>query len=132
MSGRRGCTLVALGALACGRPALPTPDREPPVALNAVSPIQYPPRLFDQRVEGDVVLRMFADSSGRLAPESTQVVESSGSAALDSAALTGAQRLRFAPARRHGQAVAAAFLQLIEFRHPQGGTPLGSPDADPR
>ena len=31
-----------------GSPGVP-PDQEPPVALNADSPIQYPPRLYDQR-----------------------------------------------------------------------------------
>lgn len=100
------------------------------MALNGDSPIQYPARLFDQRVEGDVVLRLFVDSTGRLAPESSKVAESSGYSALDSAALSGARRLRFAPARRHGLPVAAAFLQPIEFRHPaaSGAAITGTPD----
>lgn len=101
-----------------GAAANAPPDQEPPVALNADSPIQYPPKLYDQRVDGDVVLRLFVDSTGRLAPESSKVAESSGYPALDSAALTGVKKLRFAPARRHGLAVAAAFLQPVEFRHP--------------
>jgi TonB family protein len=106
------------------------PDQEPPVALNGDSPIQYPPRLYDQKVEGDVVLRLYVDSTGRLAPESSRVVDPSGYSALDSAALTGARRLRFAPARRHGLPIATAFLQAIEFRHPQAGasTLRGEPD----
>ena len=101
------------------------------MALNSESPIQYPPRLFDQRVEGDVVLRLFLDSTGRLAPDSSRVAESSGYPALDSAALAGAKRLRFAPARRRGVPVATMFLQPIEFRHPEGGVLQGSPDANP-
>ncbi len=105
------------------------PDQEPPVALNADSPVQYPPALFDQKVEGDVVLRLFIDSAGRLAPESTRVAESSGYPALDSAALAGAQKLRYAPAKRRGVAVATPFLQPIEFRHPEGAVLKGSPDA---
>ena len=138
---RRRAALLLVAALACGRPSppveqhasepAPPPDQEPPVALNSESPIQYPPRLFDQRVEGDVVLRLFIDSTGRLAPESSRVAESSGYPALDSAALTGAKRLRFAPARRRGVPVATAFLQPIEFRHPEGGALQGSPDASP-
>jgi TonB family protein len=112
------------------QPAAP-PDQEAPVPLNGEAPIQYPPRLFDQRVEGEVVLRLFADSTGRLKAESSKVAESSGYPALDSAALAGAQRLRFAPARRRGLPVAAAFLQPIEFRHPQGQAIEGSPDATP-
>jgi TonB family protein len=126
--------VCALGLAACRKaPPTPegsraaatndTPDQEPPVALNANSPIQYPPKLYDQKVDGDVVLRLFVDSTGRLAPESTKVAESSGYPALDSAALTGVKKLRFAPGRRHGLAVATAFLQPIEFRHP--GAPGG-------
>jgi TonB family protein len=109
------------------------PDQEPPVALNADSPIQYPPRLYDQKVEGDVLLRLFVDSTGRLAPESSRVAESSGYPALDSAALGGAKKLHFAPARRHGLPVAAAFLQPIEFRHPaaSGAVTRGAPDTVP-
>ena len=135
--------LLAVGPAGCrqappaeqsgsGAPGVP-PDQEPPVALNADSPIQYPPRLYDQKVEGDVMLRLFVDSVGRLLPESSRVAESSGYPALDSAALTGARKLRFAPARRHGLSIATAFLQPIEFRHPQavggaGALSKGEPD----
>src|SRR5881409_2296174 len=133
--------LLAVGPAGCrqappaeqsgsGTPGVP-PDQEPPVSLNADSPIQYPPRLFDQKVEGDVVLRLFADSTGRVVPESSRVAESSGYPALDSAAISGAKRLRFAPARRRGIPVATAFLQPIEFRHPQGDALQGSPGAGP-
>jgi len=134
---------VALSAVAaCGKPApppqqaasapAPPADEEPPVALNADSPVQYPPRLFDRRVEGDVVLRLFVDSTGHVVPESSRVGESSGYPALDSAALAGAKKLRYAPARRRGAPVATAFLQRIEFRHPQGNVLQGSPDASAR
>jgi len=95
-----------------------TPAEEPPVALNAEPAVQYPPALYDQGVEGDVELRLFVDSTGRLATESTRVTESSGYAALDSAAVRGVARLRYAPGRRHGLPVASRFLQTIEFRHP--------------
>ncbi len=137
----RATLSLVLTALACGRQAPPAeqhagdppppPDQEPPVALNSDSPIQYPPRLYDQRVEGDVVLRLFVDSTGRLVPESSRVAESSGYPALDSAALAGAKRLRFAPARRRGVPVATAFLQPVEFRHPEGAALQGSSDANP-
>jgi TonB family protein len=112
-----------------GSPGAP-PDQEPPVALNADSPIQYPPRLYDQKVEGDVILRLFVDSAGRLVSESSRVAESSNYPTLDSAALSGARKLRFAPARRHGLAIATAFLQPVEFRHPQAGGAVsrGGPD----
>ena len=40
--------------------AAPPPESEAPVALNPDVPIAYPPALFDQKVEGDVTLRLFA------------------------------------------------------------------------
>jgi len=92
------------------------PESEAPVALNPDVPIAYPPALFEQKVEGDVTLRLFVDSTGKLIPESTRVAEPSGYPALDSAALAGSTTLRFAPAKRHGVAVATAFLQPVEFR----------------
>ncbi len=73
------------------------------------------------------MLRLFVDSSGRLTPESTRVSESSGTAALDSAAVRGVARLRYAPARRHGLPVATAFLQTVEFRHPGGAEAAPAP-----
>src|SRR5881296_3806874 len=99
-----------------GGQAAPPPESEAPVALNPNVPIAYPPALFDQKVEGDVTLRLFVDSTGKLIPESTRVTEPSGYPALDSAALAGASALRFAPGKRHGIPVATAFLQPVEFR----------------
>ena len=96
--------------------AAPPPESEAPVALNPDVPIAYPPALFEQKVEADVTLRLYVDSTGKLIPESTRVAEPSGYPALDSAALAGATALRFAPAKRHGVPVATAFLQPVEFR----------------
>lgn len=122
----RSMLLVALALTACRggsqqsggqtSQAAPPPESEAPVALNPDVPIAYPPVLFEQKVEGDVTLRLFVDSTGKLIPESTRVAEPSGYPALDSAALAGSTTLRFAPAKRHGVAVATAFLQPVEFR----------------
>lgn len=96
---------------------------EPPVALDAVSPVEYPPALYQQRISGTVLLRMFADETGRIVPESTRVQESSGYPALDSAALAAAPGLHYAPALRNGTPVATLFTQPVHFRHPdRGGT----------
>ncbi len=108
----------------------PPPESEAPVALNPDVPIAYPAPLFEQRIEGEVVLRLFADSTGRLIPESTRVAESSNYPALDSAALAGSARLRFAPAKRRGVAVATMFLQPVEFHYP-GTSAGGSTSAPP-
>jgi len=117
---------LALAALSCrGKPA-PTVDAtatdsarpafEPPVVINAESPVRYPPATFQRNVEGAVMLRLFVDSLGRLSPESTRIMEGSGVAALDSAALAGVPAMKFAPARRNGRPVASSFLQPVQFR----------------
>ena len=101
-------------------PSASGPEIEgPPVALNAQSPVVYPEGLLGQRIEGTVLLRLYADSNGLIAPESTRVAESSGYPALDSAALAGAPELRFAPAVHEGRPVATLFLQPIQFRTQQ-------------
>jgi periplasmic protein TonB len=92
---------------------------QPPVAINPVTPMVYPPALLEQGIEGRVLLRLFVDGQGTLIPDSTRVAESSGYPALDSAALTGARELRFSPALRNGRPVAAPFLQPVHFRHPR-------------
>lgn len=128
--------VLGLAVTACGRdeapqgaPAtvLPPPELETPVAVNADAPVSYPPALFDQRIEGDVLLRLFVDSTGAVVPESTRVLETSGYPALDSAALAGARDLRYAPAKRRGIPVATAFVQPVQFRHPQGAVLRGGP-----
>jgi protein TonB len=124
-------TLLALGCkpggsaivtLPEGTPATADQPRElPPVALNAQTPVEYPPALFDQGIEGTVILRLYADSTGKLVLDSTRVQESSGYPALDSAAIAAAPSLLFAPARSDSTPVAASFLQPIYFRHPGAG-----------
>lgn len=98
------------------RAAAQAGENDVPVAINGESPFQYPADLYDQGVEGEVRLRLFVDALGRVAPESISVASSSGTPALDSAAVLGAVRLRFAPAHRDGQPVAAAFVQPVIFR----------------
>ena len=90
----------------------------PPVALNPESPIDYPRQLFEQGIEGSVLLRLYVDSTGVMVPDSSRVFETSGYPALDSAALAGAADLRYSPALRDGKPVAATFLQPVEFRSP--------------
>jgi TonB family protein len=91
---------------------------EPPVIVNANSPVAYPERFAQERIEGTVVLRLFVDSTGALVRDSTRIAESSGYPTLDSAALAGVPALRFAPAESRGTPVATAFLQPVHFRNP--------------
>jgi len=119
-----GAALVC--ALSCKSPApqhAPAEENDVPVAINGESPFQYPADLYDQGVEGEVRLRLYVDALGRVLPESTRVASSSGTPALDSAAVAGAAQLRFAPAHHNGQPVAATFVQPVIFRKnaAQGG-----------
>jgi TonB family protein len=135
---RRVAVTVLAVVVACGgepeprdgAPATVPADVDVPVALNADSPFGYPPALYEARIEGDVVLRLHVDATGRLLPESTRIAEPSGHAALDSAALAGVTGLRFAPATRRGVPIGTTFLQPVQFRRPEtGAAPAALPES---
>lgn len=111
------CVLAGvLGASGCEGSVIQggqLPD-ELPQRLN--NPFHYPPRLYEQKVQGNVVLRLFIDTTGRVLPESTQVVESSGYPAFDSAAVSGSQELEFTPARLNGKPMAVSVRHPVFFR----------------
>jgi len=94
------------------------PD-EVPKALNTELPFRYPAALYARRVQGNVTLRLFIDRDGQVRPDSTRIEESSGYAALDSAAVKGSQELRFVPAKLRGEAMATTVLFPVYFRHPE-------------
>lgn len=94
---------------------------DPPVMINAQTPVEYPPTLFARGIEGKVILRLYADEAGAVTGDSTRVAESSGYPALDSAAIAAVPNFRFAPAMKNGAPVAGTFLQPVHFRHPQAG-----------
>ena len=91
---------------------------EPPVALDATPAIAYPAGVDDTTAVLTVTLRLFVDEQGHVIADSTRIAESSGVAALDSAAVEGAPRLRYSPALRDGEPLATAFVQQVEFRRP--------------
>jgi protein TonB len=90
-----------------------------PVMQNAELPFKYPPDLYARKVQGNVTLRIHIDTTGRVWPESTSVVESSGFPALDSAAVHGARSLEFRPAFSKGAPLAISVLFPVYFRHPE-------------
>lgn len=114
-----GAWLLAAAACRGREPvrAAAAAENDVPVAVNSDPPFQYPAGLWDDGVDGDVRLRLYVDSSGRVRPESTRVAASSVTAGLDSAAVRGSALLQFAPAHRNGQAVGMAFYQPVIFRH---------------
>ncbi len=98
------------------------PDVRPQM-LNEELPFRYPVPEYQAGVQGNVLLRLFVDSSGRVVPDSTRLVEPSGHGALDRAALLGASQLQFRPARRSGIPIPVSLLFPVHFRHP-GAPPL--------
>lgn len=109
----------------------PKPDSMPRM-LNAQPPFRYPASLYDRKVQGNVVLRLFIDSTGRVWPESTLVTESSGYPALDSAAILGSDALRFTPPTQEGAPMNVRVAFPVFFRHPEakalpGDTVLKNP-----
>jgi len=98
------------------------PD-EAPKMLNKELPFHYPPALFSKKVQGNVTLRLFIDRDGHVRSDSTQVVEPSGYAAFDSAAIRGSQDLQFVPAKTKGEPQPVTILFPVYFRYP-GAPPL--------
>jgi TonB family protein len=96
----------------------PNPDVLPKMT-NTELPFRYPTALYAQKVQGNVTLRIFIDSVGRVHPESTVVLETSGYPALDSAAVRGSQELRFEPASKKGVPISVPILFPVFFRHPE-------------
>jgi TonB family protein len=122
--------LVALTIAGCGDQSTPnkvarvfhagrdTPDEKPQM-LNEDLPFHYPPALYARKVQGNVTLRLYLDRAGQVMPDSTRIEESSGYPGLDSAAVKGSQELRFTPAKRRGEPLAAPILFPVYFRHPE-------------
>jgi TonB family protein len=94
------------------------PDEMPKV-LNTDLPFRYPAALYARRVQGNVTLRLYVDTTGQVRADSTRIEESSGYAALDSAAVKGSQELRFVPAKLRGEPLATTVLFPVYFRHPE-------------
>jgi len=74
-----------------------------PVRIDDGTTFDYPPDAWDDGIGGTTVLRLLISRRGTV--DSALVVESSGHAALDSAALANARRLRYKPAAQGGNPV---------------------------
>ena len=93
------------------------PD-EVPQMLNSELPFRYPAALYARKVQGNVTLRLRIDRDGQVSADSTRIEESSGYAALDSAAVKGSQELHFIPAKLRGEPMPVTILFPVFFRHP--------------
>ncbi|GMR13672.1 MAG: hypothetical protein BMS9Abin29_1884 [Gemmatimonadota bacterium] len=86
-------------AVACGGDQ----DVQRPSPLMAGVSIEYPLELWDQGIEGECLVKVRVNALGGV--DSAVVVESSGYAAFDSAAIQGARSLRFHPAMKGGKRI---------------------------
>jgi TonB family protein len=111
-------TLVLLAPLGCRDAPEEEQGAGDPMLLTRDLPFVYPPSLYAARVEGDVGVRLFVDSLGLVVQESTSVVEPSGHAEFDSAAVAGAPYLEFQPARSGGARVGRTVVLPVKFRLP--------------
>ena len=100
------------------QPGASKPDEKPQM-LNTEVPFHYPPALYERKVQGNVTLYLHIDRDGLVRADSTRIEESSGYAALDSAAVRGSQELRFVPAKLRGEAMGVSILFPVYFRHPE-------------
>lgn len=77
-------------------------------------PFEYPLELWRQGIEGETLLRVHITESG--AVDSVRIEESSGHAALDSAAVAAAQKLQYHPAREGDRPIAVWALLPVRFK----------------
>jgi TonB family protein len=109
-------SLLAL-ALACSNEA-PAAELRAARPIAGAPEIPYPPGLFEQRIEGEVLLYLVVDSAGVVVRDSTRIETSSGQPDFDAAAMAAAPTLRFHPATRNDTAVMAPIQVPIRFRLP--------------
>jgi protein TonB len=96
------------------------PD-EMPVLLNTELPFRYPEKLYASKVQANVVLRIYIDSTGAVWPDSTIIMKSSGYPEFDSAAVKGAPELHFIPAKLQKKPIGVDIQLPVYFRHPGSG-----------
>ena len=84
----------------------------PPVFLVRESP-QYSTEALSEGRQGKVVVKVFISAQGKV--ESTQILESSGSLALDKAAESAARSSQFNPAERDHQPISAEATATYRF-----------------
>ena len=113
----RVIAFVSASLLACGEQSEDASTSDP-MLLTRELPFVYPAALYAAKVEGDVALRLYIESLGLVVQESTSVVEPSGHAEFDSAAVAGATYLEFQPARNEGARVGNTVVLPVKFRLP--------------
>lgn len=118
LDGTAADTAVADTGSADSMAAAPAPGSVP-MALPGESPFVYPMELWDAEVEGETIVMVHVSEAG--AVDSVYVLEPSGEAAFDSAAVAGAYEMKFTPARRDDRRVAMWARLPVRFNRAEAG-----------
>ena len=127
----RGLFAAAVTVAACGGDEA----IETPTPRFTESPVEYPLELWDRNVEGSTLVRVLVNETGGV--DSAMVMESSGHAGLDSAAVRGARSMAFDPATKDGEPLKVWARVPVRFSKdakpappgPAGDTGAGAPPA---
>lgn len=103
LAGLHGCADTVNPAGAGLRIGVQNAPLRLPVRTDSLHPFEYPVTAWSHGASGTTVLKILISTEGTV--DSAFVLESSGSAALDSAAVANAKRLEWEPARRGGEPI---------------------------
>lgn len=110
---RSVCLLFSVSLLMACEGDMPG-GAEPPAPIPAPSPFEYPVDLWEQQAEGETMLLVHVTEIGDV--DSVSVDMSSGFPAFDSAAVRGAHKLKFSPARQGDLRIPAWTRVPVRFR----------------
>src|SRR5690606_5351779 len=96
---------------------------EVPPRQTSPSNFQYPEELWNAGVEGETIVELYVSEVGTV--DSARVNRTSGHEAFDAAAVQGAHRLRFEPARRGSDSVAVRVRLPVQFQREVNDTAGG-------
>lgn len=92
-----------------------------PMLLGEQPAFEYPEDAWARGVGGETLLKIHISTIGHV--DSVYVARSSGDEALDSAAVAGARRLRYRPARQGEDPVAVWGLLPVQYPMPEVAKP---------
>lgn len=92
-----------------------------PMLLGEQPPFEYPADAWTRGVGGETLLKIHISRIGHV--DSVYVARSSGDGVLDSAAVAGARRLRYRPARQGEEPVAVWGLLPVQYPMPEAVKP---------
>lgn len=109
--GRLMLAVIVVAVTACAEEEVVVQE---PELIENDSPFRYPIDLWDEGTEGETIVMVRVTPTGGV--DSVYVAESSGYAAFDSAAVSGARELRFVPGRRDDRRVAMWARVPVRFQ----------------